>query len=581
MVTITVVAVTLGFSALLTVFIISTTFAFTVAERREELARLSLAGATSGQIRRILLGEAVVLGIIGTVFGIPLGLPTMTAQTWMLERLGIIEPGFEVIWVPWFGAASLAIGVGLALAGVFVTARKGARVKPLEAFRGTESASSALGGTRLVIGITLGAGAVVLLFLAPRGGPAGGQAMAMLVSVLAVIATAVLAPAILPLASRILPEPSGSVTLTVARANLRDAASRSAATAAPLIVLVGLFVGQAVTQLSFSAASAIEMRSNITADLVVPGSVADAVRISDAVGVDVVSTEVSLPAEITTVTTSATGSGDDFGLTEIGRVLIVDPKDYMRVHHGASELTALVAGTVAAGPGALLIEKEDHIGIRVGDTDLGRLPVAAVIPQSLAGGASLILPSTAVPSALLAQGESVSFVTLAEGFDRETVSPALRQAGEVQPFSEWADSAEKSALSSTNAVMVAVMGLGALYAVLAVINAIIISASSRGQEYSVLRSVGMRRRQILLMALAEGFAIAVVGALIGLICAAGSAVATLGATAAHVEVPVLTIPWALIAATAVGGVAVSVASSVLVAARKTRPLPTRLAKRLP
>jgi hypothetical protein len=61
------------FSLLLSGFIILNTFLMNVSERRRQLSILRAIGATSGQIRRSLLGESLVLGVAGVVLGIGLG----------------------------------------------------------------------------------------------------------------------------------------------------------------------------------------------------------------------------------------------------------------------------------------------------------------------------------------------------------------------------------------------------------------------------------------------------------------------------------------------------------------------------
>lgn len=56
------------------VFLIFNVVAFTVSHRRQALARLRILGVTSGELARLLLGEALVLGVLGSVVGCALGL---------------------------------------------------------------------------------------------------------------------------------------------------------------------------------------------------------------------------------------------------------------------------------------------------------------------------------------------------------------------------------------------------------------------------------------------------------------------------------------------------------------------------
>ncbi len=58
----------------LTVFIVSTTFGFTVVQRRRELGLLRLVGAQRGYLCLMLVCEAALLGLLGSAIGVPVGL---------------------------------------------------------------------------------------------------------------------------------------------------------------------------------------------------------------------------------------------------------------------------------------------------------------------------------------------------------------------------------------------------------------------------------------------------------------------------------------------------------------------------
>src|SRR5699024_4630852 len=65
-----VIGITLALAVFLTIFIVSSTFAFTVAQRKRDLALLRLTGGSRQQVRRLLLSEATILGLLGTLVGI-------------------------------------------------------------------------------------------------------------------------------------------------------------------------------------------------------------------------------------------------------------------------------------------------------------------------------------------------------------------------------------------------------------------------------------------------------------------------------------------------------------------------------
>jgi putative ABC transport system permease protein len=62
-----------GVTAFVSVFVVASTFAFAVAQRRREFGLLRTAGATPGQIRRLVLAEALTVGVLASTTGWALG----------------------------------------------------------------------------------------------------------------------------------------------------------------------------------------------------------------------------------------------------------------------------------------------------------------------------------------------------------------------------------------------------------------------------------------------------------------------------------------------------------------------------
>ncbi|MFF9624773.1 FtsX-like permease family protein [Streptomyces griseosporeus] len=255
LVAVTVLAVTLGVAAFLAVFVISSTFAFTVAQRRRDLALLRLTGASPRQVRHLLMGQAVLLGVLGVAGGVPLGAAVMRVQERLLDALDFVPAGFQGQWRAWTVLVSAGTGIGLACAGVLAAARRAARIRPLEALRDTAVGHRSLSRSRRAAGTLLLLAALALIALAPAAGPAGGQAMAMCVSLCAVLAFACFGPRLVPALGRLLPLRSSATVGLLAKAGLRDDPWRSASTAAPVVVLAGLLLGQSAALTSASAAA--------------------------------------------------------------------------------------------------------------------------------------------------------------------------------------------------------------------------------------------------------------------------------------------------------------------------------------
>ncbi|SES30353.1 putative ABC transport system permease protein [Lentzea xinjiangensis] len=554
--------VTLGFGAFLAVFIIASTFAFTVAQRRRDLALLRLVGGSRRQLRRVLTGEAVLLGTAGGLAGIPAGLGVQAVQTWLLRDLGFVPAGFAAPWLPWVPGVSLGSGIGLAVAGVLVAARRAAAVRPLEALRESGAAARAMTRGRWWLFAVTAAGAVALVVLAPVGGAAGGQAMAISVSVCAALAFTAISPLLVPALGRLLP--SRVVPARLASANLREGVRRSASIAAPVIVLTGLVLGQATAAASFASAGQRQAERDTVADFVVAGPVA-----ADVPGVAVASAETEVPVVLTV------GSGE-LAYTETRTALVVEPAAYERVHPASGSLAAVHGPVVAAGPGGDGVSAGDTIGVRFGDLDLGRLPVVAEVPAGAGGGPALLLPRGLLPDDVLAGAATRTFVTVAPSADRAEVAGRLAASGRVLPVAQWLADTATTRDDTTSGVLLVVMGLGGLFAAIGVVNSVVIATGERRREFATARVSGLTRGQVLRAALLESGAVTAAGLVLGLLAAAGTLLAALAATDAVTGSATAAVPWPLVVGVAAGSLVLSGVSSLVATWSATRPSPVSL-----
>jgi putative ABC transport system permease protein len=557
--------VVLGAATFLAGFIISSTFAFTVSQRRRDLALLRLVGGSRGQVRRLLIGEAVLLGGLGALIGIPTGRGVMAIQERMMGSLGFVPEGFTGQWRPWILGVSFGTGIVLAVAGVLVAARRAARVRPLEALRDTGDAARVMTASRWIAGLLFLGGALALIITAPHGGAAGGQAMAMNVAMPAAIALAAFAPLLVPVVGRLIPTGAG-VAGSLARANLWDARRRSASVAAPLIVLVGLVLGNAGAGTSFTASGVAQVRAQTHADLVV--SATGPVAVAGVPGVASASTETSIPVSVTT------GHGED-AETETLPALVIDPASYVKAHPGSGSLDALHGRAVAAGPGGD-VPSHGNIRVKLPDGDLGTLPVVDAIPESMSGGASLLLPPGLVPAAQLATAPTVSFVSLDRGADPARVRAALSAVGQVSDVDSWLTADAKARNSTSNKIMLIVLGLGSLYALIGVINSVVMGAAARRREFASARVTGLTRGQVVRSALLESSAVTVCGLILGGLAAGGTFIAVLTTTSAVTGTATLDLPWTLIGGVCALAFVVTGLTSVITSWSATHRAPVTL-----
>ncbi|APH43759.1 hypothetical protein BMW26_01405 [Microbacterium sp. 1.5R] len=576
-VAVTVLAVTLAFAAFLAFFIIGTTFAFTVDQRSRDIALLRLVGASRRQVRRLLVNEAALLGIAGALVGVPLGVAVMTVHADLLTRLGFVPEGFAARWQVWVLGASAATGIALAVGGVLLAARRAAGIAPLSALRDGEDASPVMTRGRWIIAALFGAGALALLALAPVGGAAGGQAMAMNVSIAAAIALTAAAPLLVPLAARLVPVGSRGISPLLARASLRDNVRRSASTAAPLVVLVGILVGQSTALLSFADAGATAQRASTVADVVVISVVGDRTSdpwgdrgIASVEGVAAVSSEVTLPAAITT------GEGA-LAFTEVGTITVIEGEAYAAAHPTAPT-ASLDDGSAIAGPGSIGVGAGDRVGVRVGDVELPALEVTGVAEPSIAAGPTLYLSRSSLPDDVLAGAETVSFVAFDEDTDLSAIAGELDRYGGVVLADQWFEQNAAASSGTATSILIVVLGLGALYALIGVVNSIVIASASRSREFAVARVSGLTRSLVLRTALLESLIVTSVGLVLGLLAAAGTVLAVVIVTATVTGSASMAVPWALVATVIIGAYAVAGTTTLLTSSAAMRPAPVTLVR---
>lgn len=152
-----------GVAALIVgLFLVYNSLSVSVAERRHEIGILLSVGSTRAQVRRLFAGEAVLMGLTGSILGIPLGIGlAKLGLTPMQDILNDIFYNLNARQVEVSAplvVAALVIGVLTAVAAVLVPAMQASNENPAEAVRRVVKAPTV---SKLLVHVAVSAGMVL------------------------------------------------------------------------------------------------------------------------------------------------------------------------------------------------------------------------------------------------------------------------------------------------------------------------------------------------------------------------------------------------------------------------------------
>jgi putative ABC transport system permease protein len=280
-------------------FLIYNTVTFSVIQRRPLFAVLRMLGATGGQLFALILGEAVLLALLGSVLGLGLGV--------LLGRgvVGLITQTINDFWfavnvqgvsVPVASLLrGLAVGVGAALLAALVPAIEAARTAPQSTLRRStlESRVRRLLPWLVVAWAALTLAGVALLWL--RG---GGLLTAFAGLFAVLIAAALLAPPLTAATMALVAPLTGRLLGALGRLAPRDitrSLSRTSIAVAALMTAVSVIVGVSIMVGSFRGTVIEWLDQTLQADIYVSPPNVTANRVIGALAADAVETARAWP----------------------------------------------------------------------------------------------------------------------------------------------------------------------------------------------------------------------------------------------------------------------------------------------
>ncbi|OMI87136.1 ABC transporter permease [Streptomyces sp. M1013] len=563
-----------GVTAFVSVFVVASTFAFAVAQRRREFGLLRTAGATPGQLRRAVVAEAALVGVLASGTGCVLGAygaPPLVS--WVVGE-GLAPAWFRVGGHTWPFHLAFWAGLLVALCGVVAASWRAGRTAPVEALREASVDTGAMTRGRWLFGAALLLTALVTLVLALADDPGDLLHRKTYVTrpMLLIAAAALLAPvAVRPLTRLLtwLPARLPGARGLLARENAAAGVRRTAALAAPVLVTVALTGSLLGAVATLDGAKAAEARERTTAAFVAtapPGAGFDAAAVERLRAVP--GARISPSASSTVYVLE-----DGVALIRSDARAVADPGAL-----AATTRLPLAQGRVTALDDHSIIvneEWEEHtvgrsVRVRLGDGTARTLRIAAVMRTGTGDNGVYVTAANAAGAPV----DRVD-VALADGADADTVAAGLREAvaasgGRVASGDEWAAAASSGPGSATRAGLLLVLGIALLYTGISVVNTLLMATSDRVRDLAVLRLAGATDGQLLRLVAVESLTVAAAGALLGLVVA-GLDLAGTGAALGLLSVPAAPVmPWAAVG-TAAGACAVlAVVASVVPASLALR-----------
>jgi putative ABC transport system permease protein len=515
------------------VFIALSVFLMNISERRRQFSILRAIGATQGQIIGMVNREAIVLGLAAMALGVPAGIAAGRVLTRsMASMLEVTLPdGANLGWPTILGGM---FGPIICLLGAGYPAYKASKVSPLEGMRPMITVH-AQRGHRLttVTGIV---GLIVTLVLAGvciQGNvPAS---MAVVAANVALVSLALFLPIALVPAIKAVGWPLRRLMNLEAEVSERLVirhAGRSSLTIAVLFIAFASVVGLSNAVFSVTQDIRTWYESTITADFLLRTMMPDMNGQSATTMPETLRQEITALDGVEKVDAVRFMQVEAAGLDAIMVVRefgVYDRLPMQLVSGDPEEMLGRLARNETV-IGSVLAERSK---LRVGDTlevILGSqkhsFVIAGVANEYSFGGSVLYLDRRVAESQFKVQGVDAFLIKVradkSQGVEEKLKSLAETHGLLLQSFAELLrliDSMVNGVVGGLWAVLALILLVGAM----GVINTLTLNVLEQTRELGMLQAIGMQRRQIVHMVLAQAAYMGSIGILAG--CVAGLVVA--------------------------------------------------------
>ncbi|MFT7600731.1 MAG: putative ABC transport system permease protein [Acidimicrobiales bacterium] len=571
--------VLLGFAGVVlfvSTFIIYNTFAILVGQRTKQLGLLRSLGASSGQVRSMVLIESVIIGLFASIIGLLGGI----GVAWLLKQLfnsqggGFPDGPLQIL--PRTIVVVMFVGMFVTVASALLPAFRASRVSPLEAIREGGRVERSL-SYRIVAGAVVLIPGLAALGTGMFGGIDSTRSTLTLIGLgaaLTFIGVAMVSALFAGPVANVLGAPVEGfkgVTGRLARDNAARNPQRTTATATALMIGLALITGVAVLTTSLLSTLDSLLEDSLTAELFVYEEnnrnefspvIIDQLR--ELPETDQVAGSINVDAAVNGEAGSATAFDTDTGTSVI--------------NYG------IIEGSADLGPDgiAAYVDKVDQFDLSLGDTVsiefidgfTTDLTVKAIYDDLSIITSQWVVDRGLARPHLNVDGVGIVGITYAEGVDAETAQNAVKTITTNYPQLTVQDNSEyqetlAGQISQLQVIINALLVLCLIVAFFGIVNTMALSVLERTREIGLLRAVGMTRKQLKTTVRWEAVIVSVFGALLGVL------MGLLLGWAAVVAIPdsfisKVDIPWAQIVLFVVVGAIIGVIAAYFPARRASK-----------
>jgi putative ABC transport system permease protein len=512
-------------------FLIFNTFSITVAQRVTEFGMLRTLGASRRQILATVMVEAFAIGLLGAIAGIAGGFLIAQLLSALLKAFEVDLPTTSLVMESRTIVVSLLVGIVVTLISSLIPALRSTRVPPiaaLHAFAPVPSRRRRL--LYLALSILLGLVGLAMVLAGLFGDADAGAAAGLMGggAAIVVLAVSLFSPRLVPPLATIAGWPLERLRRLLgrlARENAQRNPSRTAVTAAALMIGLALVSFVAVFAAGLKSSVAQVVDENFAGGLVIqnsdgfspiPNGTARAA--SRVPGVELVATIRSAEAKLLP---GGSGARLTAPTLNVERAVEVEweqggPADLRNL----ADDQAVLSDSFASDHG---LELGDRFRLLSQTRKRPSFEVAGEFSSKLGVFGSVLITQPALAREFGQTQDTIDFVETAPDADAASVQALLTKVvetafptAEVMNQQELKESREDQVDSLVNLIIVLLL-LAIVISLFGIANTLALSIHERTRELGMLRAIGMSRRQVRTVIRYEAVITALIGAILGMV----------------------------------------------------------------